>query len=123
MASAPKPTEASATATGGRTPPVGAVISCGGAAAPPRAGADRDPGAAARLDAARGVVQELAERYALPVENVLQPDALRRLCWTPPEPADAAGIVAFLRGRGAREWQVGLVAEPLADAFERAGER
>ena len=90
---------------------------------PPRAWADRDPGAAARLDAARGVVQELAERYALPVENVLQPDALRRLCWTPPEPADAAGIAAFLRGRGAREWQVGLVAEPLADAFERSGER
>ena len=79
--------------------------------------------AAGGLDAARGVVQELAERYALPVENVLQPDALRRLCWTPPEPADAAGIAAFLRGRGAREWQVGLVAEPLADAFERSGER
>ncbi len=91
-------------------------------AAPARVGGPR-PGAAARLEAARAVVQELAERYAVPVENVLQPDALRRLCWTPPEPADADGIAAFLRGRGAREWQVGLVAEPLADAFERAGER
>jgi ribonuclease D len=56
----------------------------------------------------------------VPVENLLQPDALRRLCWTPPSPADAAGIAEFLRGRGAREWQVGLLAEGLERAFAEA---
>lgn len=84
---------------------------------PPRAWADRDPAAAARLLAARAVVTELSERLAVPVENLLQPDALRRLCWTPPDPADTESVAAFLRGRGARQWQVELLAEPLAAAF------
>jgi len=84
---------------------------------PPRAWADRDPAAAARLEAARAVVQELSEQHTVPVENLLQPDALRRLCWTPPAPADADAVAQFLRGRGAREWQVGLLAERLAAAF------
>ncbi len=86
----------------------------------PRVWADRDPVAARRLAAAREVVAGLSEELAVPVENLLQPDALRRLCWTPPEPAGPAEIAAFLRGRNAREWQVGLVAEPLAKAFAEA---
>ncbi|WP_454044044.1 HRDC domain-containing protein [Cellulosimicrobium sp. Marseille-Q8652] len=90
---------------------------------PPRAWADRDPGAAARLEAARAVVQELSEQHTVPAENLLQPDALRRLCWTPPDPADAAGVAAFLRGRGAREWQVELLAERLAAAFADVSDR
>ncbi|WP_435735780.1 ribonuclease D [Cellulosimicrobium sp. PMB13] len=90
---------------------------------PPRAWADRDPAAAARLEAARAVVQELSEQHTVPAENLLQPDALRRLCWTPPDPADAAGVAAFLRGRGAREWQVGLLAERLAAAFADVSDR
>jgi ribonuclease D len=53
----------------------------------------------------------------VPVENLLQPDALRRLCWSPPDPAGAAAVAEFLRGRRAREWQIGLLAAPLADAF------
>ncbi len=56
------------------------------------------------------------------MENLLQPDALRRLCWTPPATADAAGIAEFLRGRGAREWQTGLLAQPLERAFARAAQ-
>ncbi len=83
----------------------------------PRVWADRDPVAARRLAAARDVVADLSAELSVPVENLLQPDALRRLCWTPPEPAGPAEIAAFLRGRNAREWQVGLVAEPLARAF------
>ena len=41
--------------------------------------AERDPAAAARLTAARGAVTALAEENRLPVENLLSPDALRRL--------------------------------------------
>jgi ribonuclease D len=83
----------------------------------PRTWGDRDPVAARRLTAAREVVAGLSEELSVPVENLLQPDALRRLCWTPPHPAGPAEITAFLRGRNARGWQIELVAEPLAKAF------
>ncbi|KZM36961.1 ribonuclease D [Oerskovia enterophila] len=84
---------------------------------PPRAWADRDPAAAQRLDAARVVVQALSDELSVPIENLLQPDALRRVCWTPPSPLDTEHVAQFLRGRGAREWQLALVAEPLARAL------
>ncbi|GIG39719.1 HRDC domain-containing protein [Cellulomonas phragmiteti] len=81
---------------------------------PARVWADRDPAAARRLAAARSVVTGLSEQHAVPVENLLQPDLLRRLCWSPPDPADAAGIAAALAAGGARAWQVELLAERLA---------
>ncbi len=84
---------------------------------PPRAWADRDPAAARRLAAARAVVADLSEHWSVPVENLLQPDLLRRLAWSPPEPADADAIAAALRAGGAREWQVELVAGRFAEAF------
>jgi len=87
---------------------------------PARAWADRDPAAWARLEVARPLVAQIAEDHHLPTENLLQPDALRRLCWTPPEPFTLDGVAAFLRGRGAREWQIGLVAQPLVDALAGA---
>ena len=89
---------------------------------PPRSWADRDPAAAARLAAARGVVTSLAEQHAVPVENLLQPDLLRRLCWSPPVQRDAAGLGDTLLAGGARPWQVELVAGPLAAAFAALGD-
>ncbi len=83
----------------------------------PRTWADRDPVAARRLTTARELLATMSGDLHVPVENLLQPDALRRLCWTPPDPARAAEIAEFLRGRGARPWQVELVATPLEDAF------
>ena len=83
----------------------------------PRMWGDRDPVAARRLAAAREVVASLSEELSIPAENLLQPDALRRLCWSPPEPADVSAIADFLRGRGARPWQVELFADRLAKAF------
>lgn len=83
----------------------------------PRTWADRDPVAARRLTTARELLATMSGDLHVPVENLLQPDALRRLCWTPPDPARAAEIAEFLRGRGARPWQVELVASPLEDAF------
>lgn len=88
---------------------------------PPRAWADRDPAAARRLAAARDVVTATSERLAVPVENLLQPDALRRLCWAPPQPADATAVREALAARGARPWQLDLLAAPLAEAFAAAG--
>ncbi len=84
---------------------------------PPRAWKDRDPEAAARLTRCREAVTALAEQHRMPVENLLTPDLLRRLCWRPPQDVSADGIGAALAEAGARPWQVGLVAGPLAAAF------
>ena len=78
---------------------------------------DRDPVAAARLAAARTAVAAVSAQWNVPAENLLQPDLLRRLCWSPPVDGDVA---AALRASGAREWQVELVA-PLLREVTRIG--
>ncbi|MCX6464423.1 MAG: ribonuclease D [Pseudonocardiales bacterium] len=76
--------------------------------------ADRDPDAAARLAAARAAIAAVGTEHTVPVENLLQPDLLRRLCWSPPVDGDVA---AFLRARGAREWQIALLGPALEQAI------
>ncbi|WP_240675075.1 HRDC domain-containing protein [Cellulomonas endophytica] len=88
---------------------------------PPRSWPDRDPAAAARLAAARTIVTDLSARWTVPVENLLQPDLLRRVCWTPPRPGGADALADALRSGGARPWQVDLLAAPLAEAFAALG--
>jgi ribonuclease D len=83
----------------------------------PRLWGDRDPDAARRLAAARDVVATASEHHRVPVANPLPPDALRRLCWTPPAPITADSVSEFLRGRGARAWQIELLAPSLAAAI------
>ncbi|RMI30073.1 ribonuclease D [Nocardia stercoris] len=85
----------------------------------------RDADAAARLARARAVMSDLSGTHHIPVENLLTPDLLRRLCWdglpefkTGGRPADpAAAIEAFLRTGGARPWQCELAVTGLADAL------
>ncbi len=84
---------------------------------PARAWPDRDPAAAARLAAARATMGALAAEHDLPVENLLSPDTLRRLCWTPPDPPDEAAVATFFAAAGARRWQVELAAAPVAEAL------
>lgn len=81
--------------------------------------ADRDPEAAKRLTAARAVIAALADEHSMPSENLMQPDSVRRLAWTPPPEASASAIATALRDLGARRWQVELTAQPLARAFHR----
>lgn len=81
--------------------------------------AERDPIAAGRLAAARSTVAAIADEHRLPVENLLQPDALRRLAWSPPSELSQETVTAELRRYGARPWQLGLVAFPLANALRR----
>jgi len=81
---------------------------------------DRDPAAATRLQVARAGLAELSEKHAVPVENILSPDLVRRLMWSPPEPREAAAVAEVLRAGGAREWQVELTRELLTDAVNRA---
>ena len=85
---------------------------------PARIWAERDPLAAARLARCRAALTALAGELTLPIENLLSPDTVRRLAWTPPEPADEAAVEQFLRDHGARSWQVGLTAPLLTAALE-----
>lgn len=78
---------------------------------------ERDPAAAARLAAARAALAELAERHQLPVQNLLAPDLVRRLCWQPPVVIDTDTVDGMLRADGARPWQRELTAVPLTEAL------
>ncbi|GAA4415218.1 ribonuclease D [Actinokineospora soli] len=84
---------------------------------PPNRWSDKDPDAAARLSAARASLTALAEANRLPVENLLQPDLVRRTCWQPPAEIDEETVAATLRAGGAREWQIALAGAPLTEAL------
>jgi ribonuclease D len=81
---------------------------------PPHRWAERDPVAAGRLARCRDVVVHQAAVHHLPPENLIAPDAVRRLAWTPPTQASAAEVTAALTACGARAWQCGLLAAELA---------
>jgi ribonuclease D len=85
---------------------------------PPRAWADKDPVAAARLARARAALKELGEQLDVPVENLLTPDSVRRLLWQPPAPAKVERVLGDL---GARPWQIELTAPILVAAIEDTG--
>ncbi|MFT3860937.1 HRDC domain-containing protein [Micropruina sp.] len=76
---------------------------------PPRAWETRNPVAAARWDAVRPAVLELAEQLVVPVENLISPDALRRVLWQPPVPLTAETVDAALAADLVRPWQRELV--------------
>lgn len=90
----------------------------------PRAWAERDPVAADRLKRAREAMTALAEDLGMPVENLLTPDYLRRVLWTPPrtrEPeALAAAVAERLTELGARPWQVERAAPIVVTAVLEA---
>ncbi len=85
----------------------------------PRAWAERDPVAAERLTLARDGITALSEEHGLPAENLVSPDSVRRVMWTPPA-ADPAAVADLLSSYGARPWQVALVTPVLVDAIVRA---
>ncbi len=78
---------------------------------------DRDPAAAARLAAAREVVDRLAEEHQVLAQNLLPSDVVRRLCWLPPERITSDAVAARLADLGARPWQIDLAAGQLATAL------
>ncbi len=93
----------------------------------PRAWAEKDPVAADRLQLARAAMTALAEEHAVPVENLLTPDSLRRTLWAPPatrDPGDLLDrVVDQLSGLGARPWQVALTAPVVVTAVLEADRR
>jgi ribonuclease D len=89
---------------------------------PPRVWPDRNPEAATRMSAAREALSRVSEETNIPAENLLTPDYLRRLCWEPPRPATTESIASSLLDKGARPWQISLVAEALHSAFVEASQ-
>ncbi|TQK51276.1 ribonuclease D [Streptomyces sp. SLBN-118] len=84
---------------------------------PPRSWADKDPAAAARLSAARAAVSALAEELAMPQENLITPDTVRRVCWEPPTETGEVAVAEVLASYGARRWQIEQVAPLLTRAL------
>jgi ribonuclease D len=84
---------------------------------PPRAWADRNPEAFARLESAKSIISEISESRTLPTENIINPDLLRRLCWEPPSEITESTIEAALLEAGARQWQSDLLAQSLVDTW------
>jgi ribonuclease D len=84
---------------------------------PPHRWAERDPVAAARLSRCRQVVIGTAQEHNLPPENLVSPDFVRRLAWSPPDEVSTRTVSDTLLGFGARNWQVVLLADDLAEAL------
>ena len=76
-----------------------------------------DPDADVRLKAARSAITAIAEELRMPLENLLTPEHLRRIAWTPPAEVDQQSIAAALLQLGARPWQIDATAQQIASAF------
>jgi len=84
---------------------------------------ERDPAAATRLTAVRAAVAALADEHGLPTENLLPPDAVRRLAWQPPDPVSPAAVGMNLASHGARPWQVDITEAAISGALLRVIEK
>jgi ribonuclease D len=81
----------------------------------PRNWEARNPQAWRRLEYARSELSTIASDLVLPVENLMTPDTIRRVLWTPPE--TPAELVETLFNYGARKWQIEIVGPVLETAI------
>jgi len=84
---------------------------------PPRVWSDKNPDADKRLKAARAALTDVSTELNIPLENVLTPELLRRLAWSPPAELAVETVSGSLAEMGARPWQVDAVAETIYNAF------
>lgn len=89
---------------------------------PHRAWSQRYPDADARLKSAREALEDIAGTLAIPLENLLTPDTLRRLAWEPPTELSLDELVNQMQNLGAREWQRTLTGPAILSAFVQAEE-
>jgi len=85
----------------------------------PRNWKERHPDAYARFVCTREEILTVAASLDIPVENVLAPDTVRRLCWEPPTDVSTESIRTVLNEFGAREWQIDACASTIAECFAR----
>ncbi len=82
---------------------------------------EKFPNKYAPLSHARSSIEKEALRLAIPAENLISPEIIRRICWTPPEDSTQSLQVEVVRQallqRGARHWQSTIIAPLLAHAL------
>ena len=78
------------------------------------------PEADRRLKYAKASLVELAEKKLVPLENLLTPELLRQVSFTPPETLAVQALSEKLIQLGARPWQIELTAGLIVDAFNLA---
>jgi ribonuclease D len=82
---------------------------------------DKFPEKFAPLSHARAAIELIAEENQIPVENLITPEYVRRVCWKPPVGATSTLSVSEVENAlaelGARQWQIDLVAPALAAAL------
>jgi ribonuclease D len=82
---------------------------------------DKFPEKFAPLSHARAAIELIAEENQIPVENLITPEHVRRVCWKPPVGATSnlsvSEVESALAELGARQWQIDLVAPSLAAAL------
>jgi ribonuclease D len=67
-------------------------------------------------------MSEHSEKLSIPIENLLTPDYLRRIAWTPPPEITTESISEALLVLGARQWQIDVSAQSIAQAFVEANQ-
>jgi len=90
---------------------------------PPRVWADKNPEADRRLKNARAALTARSEELNVPLENLLTPESLRRVAWTPPEPLSVESVGLALEALAARPWQIDATAQIILDAFVEAHQK
>ncbi len=85
---------------------------------PAKVWSEKKPEADLRLKLARAGFSELSEKLLIPVENLLTPELLRKVCWEPPAKTEDL-TVALVEG-GARPWQIEFAVPLIEKAFVEA---
>ena len=81
---------------------------------------ERNPLGYARLSHARAGVAALALELDLPIENLITPELVRKLCWELPRNKESdyeIYVAEQLKQMGARDWQISQVAPIIAQAL------
>ena len=81
---------------------------------------DKAPDAHRRYVIAKDLITRVAESLTIPLENVLTPDHLRKVCWAPDDEHSPNALDAQLQRLGARRWQRDIVVPLLIEAFAEA---
>ena len=81
----------------------------------PRNWEARNPQAWRRLEFARAELSAIAEKLSLPVENLMTPDTIRRVLWSPPD--NVVELNHILADHNARPWQIEIVSPVLETAI------
>jgi ribonuclease D len=82
---------------------------------------DKFPEKYAPLSHARVRLEKISEENSIPIENLITPELVRRICWSPPagstENLKVEAVQTQLLSLGARSWQVNLVGQAISEAL------